>query len=460
MAVSAPYTRSQLGVIFGSALLGYAMDGYNMLIVSFVLPDIERGLDMSATAAGSVISVQLVASIMGGMLFGRIADRWGRKNGLLLSIVLYSVGALASGFSWNLSSLLALRFVTGIGLGGEWGLGMTLMRETWSSKRRGLGSGIIQSSFIVGIAIAGTAATVITQALGPGSWRVVLMTGAVPVLLGLAMRLWLPESRDWQRDRDRRAAGTDGAGFTDAGVLGSGGLTRRPWVNGALAALLVGGYMLAFYAVATFMPSLITHGYHAGGAVAKSISDAVIWIAVPFYIGAGALSDLLGRKKALLIPGALMIAASVFLYVATAADAPYPGSLWGWPVFWAYCLWYIGTGAGSVFGVWFAEIFPIRIRASASSMSYMFGRGASAASPVIVPALAGAALVAAAHPLGPAMALLSIIGAAVVLLAGVALPETHRRHEGRAVASPAVRVAAAQSASTDGEYRLSNSSGI
>ena len=109
--VNAPYTTSQRWVILSSAILGYVTDGYNLLIITFLLPSVTRDLGISTEQAGFIVTAQLIASIIGGALFGRLADARGRKSALTWSIALFSLGALLSAFSWGYSSLLITRII-------------------------------------------------------------------------------------------------------------------------------------------------------------------------------------------------------------------------------------------------------------------------------------------------------------------------------------------------------------
>ena len=415
------YTTMQLTSIFVSTLLGYSLDGYNLLILSFLMPYIASDMHLSPVATGTIFSMQLVASMLGGVLFGWIADALGRKNGLILSIALYSVGALVSGFSWNLASLMVLRFITGLGLGGEWGIGMALFNEAWSPTRRGLGAAVIQSSFLAGVSVAGIVAAAIIGAAGPTGWRVALMTGFIPVVLVLVIRLWMPESHLWREYHELKRAGRlpEEKRRQSAPVVEI--FRGKALILTIMGLLLVGGFMFAFYGVSTFVPTLIVKGYHARPATFAAVNTAVTWISIPIYIVFGGLSDAWGRKKAFLVPGLAMAAGSIALFVVTRTPGTYPGSIWVWGLFWAYLLWYAGTSAAALFGVWLSEVFPVEIRATAVSVTYMIGRGASALSPIVVPAFAAGVL------LGRAMGIVSLIGTIVMLAFGLLLPETRGR---------------------------------
>lgn len=419
-AASTGYSSGQLASIFVSALLGYAMDGYNLLILSFLMPYIATTMHLSEVSIGLVFSMQLAASMLGGVVFGWIGDAVGRRNALMLSIIVYSVGALFSGLSGSFGALLLFRFLTGLGLGGEWGSGMVLFNEAWSARRRGLGASIIQSSFLMGISLAGIVAAGIISSHGPTGWHLALETGALPIVLVLLIRFWMPESRLWKEYQAAKKAGTLPPEKMKESVPLVEIFRGRalPWTIAGL--LMVAGFMLAFYGVVPFIPTIIIKVYHAGPAVFAQVNTAVTWIAIVFYIAFGWISDSWGRKRTFLIPGVLMLAGAVALFVATQSRAPYPGAIWGWGLFLAYLLWYVGTSASALFGVWLSEVFPVEVRNTAVSVTYMIGRGASAIAPVLVPVIGGAVL-------GVGIGVIALVGAVVMLIFGLTLPETRGR---------------------------------
>lgn len=414
------YTGGQLASIFVSALLGYAMDGYNLLILSFLMPYIASTMHLTVVATASVFSAQLFASMFGGILFGWIADAIGRRNALMLSIAVYSIGALLSGLSGSFGVLLAFRILTGLGLGGEWGIGMVLFNEAWNSKRRGLGAGIIQSSFLAGISLAGIVAARVIASRGPNGWHFALMTGVLPVILVLVVRLWMPESKLWQSFHDLKKSGQLPEEKKKESVPLVEIFRGRAALWTIVGLLLVGGFMLAFYAVSTFMPTIIIKVFHQPPSTFSHVDTLVTWIAIVFYILFGWLSDTVGRKRAFAIPGGLMVIGAIWLLVATQSSAPVPASIWAWPVFLAYLVWYVGTSSSALFGVWLSEVFPVEIRATAVSVTYMVGRGASAISPVLVPLIAGGVL-------GKGLGVLGTVGACLMLIFGLLLPETRGR---------------------------------
>jgi MFS family permease len=418
---SVGYTAAQRVSILSSAILGYTLDGYNLLILSFVMPALRKSMGLTAGQVGLVASSQLLASVVGGIVFGWYADRRGRRAGLALSILVFAVGALLSGLAWDASSLIVFRFITGIGLGGEWGLGMALFNEAWS-RRRGLGSAVIQSCLPLGSLLAGLVAAPILTSLGPDGWRWALASGFVPVVLCIVVRFMMPESRLWEEyDKLRREGQLQeqaGHGFAVFKEIMQGE-TRRLWFLGFL---LVGGYMLAYYGVTTYMPSMIVQNYHGTPSVWKAVNTFAVWVVIPVKVIFGALGDRLGRRFASLVPIGFMVLASIG-FVATSNGGlhqDYPGTIWTWNVFWIFFVWSAGNAGTSSLGAWLSEIFPTSVRATGISTTYMFGRGLAALSPVLVP-------LAANGNLGRGMGVISLGGTLLFVIAGFLLPETRNR---------------------------------
>lgn len=413
------YSGGQRASVFISAILGFALDGYNLLIISFLMPALEATLHINLVEAGVISSVQLIAAVVGGVLFGWIGDAIGRKNSLMGSILLYTIGAVLSGLSWNYGALLVFRFITGIGLGGEWGAGMVLFNEVWNPKRRGLGSSVIQASFLAGISLAGVVAQWALHSFGPTGWHAAFYTGVIPILLVIFIRFVMPESHLWaEYDRLRKNGQLPPEKARESAPIAEifkGAALKYTMIG----LLMVAGYMFAFYSVTTFMPTFMIKAGHMAPALVSPLTTTILWIAIPCYILAGWISDSWGRKIAFAIPAVLEIVGFIWLYLVGKAGIAFPGGFGAWAVFWAYLLFYVGSGAATMFGPWFSEIFPTELRATAVSFCYMVGRASSALAPVLVPVVAAAS----AKGLQGGMSI-GLVGAVLLVVLGLFLPET------------------------------------
>ncbi len=424
------YTAVQRWFVAGSAMLGFGLDFYNLVVVAFLLQVIQSSLHMGLPDAGTIIAATLAASVVGGVSVGWLGDRIGRKNALMVTLLLLAAGALLSALAWNFNSLLAFRIIAGIGVGGEWGAGIVLFNEVWTPRQRGIGSALVQAMAAAGTALA---AVVSAWALGnfipDTAWRVAMAIGAAPLLLMLVVRIWMPESRLWQEyDRRRRAGDLPAEKLNEKSPIIEmlRGISARYFV---LATLVSAGYMFAYQAITSFMPTLMIRTLGATPAVVRDAS--LLWSAVLAVgmMATGWISDRFGRKAAVM--SATILGVIGFGAIWLTGDIRYGGSVLGWPLFWAYCLWGTAQGAGGQFGPWWSELYPTELRASAASSIYTSGRLVSASAPYLVPLfvpLMGGSLLAAM--------MLGLVGSVVGLVCTLALPETAGRRfavvEGRA----------------------------
>jgi MFS family permease len=165
-AIDLTYTGRERSFVTWSAILGYAFDFYNLIIMAFLLTQIQKSLGMTLPQTGLIVSMTLTGSVIGGVGIGWLGDVIGRKNALLASLALLAAGSVLSAFAWDFYSLLAFRFITGVGVGGEWGAGMVLLNEVWRSEQRGFGSCVVQAMSAAGTAIAVLVATFALTHLG------------------------------------------------------------------------------------------------------------------------------------------------------------------------------------------------------------------------------------------------------------------------------------------------------
>ena len=415
------YSRLERVAIMASCMLGFALDLYDVLIMPFLMGSIQKSLQISLAQVASVTSLTLIGSVVGGAVFGWLGDRVGRKQSLQLTLLLFAAGSIASAFSWNYGSLAVLRFVTGIGLGGEWGTGMVLFNEAWNKERRGLGSAFIQGSAVIasaGASIIGVWATT-TFSLEWG-WRIALLTGGSPILLMIFIRLFMPESKAWlQFDRMRKSGvlRTVAARQTNTLIRMFQGRLLPITV---MCLIWMMAYMFCYYGIVVFMPTLMQKSLNTPPEVVRNISVIASIVGGVSYITMGALNDACGRRFGALLPGLSWFAMACGLYLY--AHDKYQGSLLDFPIFWIYLTFVIGNSSLGVVGTWLSEIYPIEVRSTAVSFIYMAGRGIGSLAPVVIPmaaALFGGEL---------ALGMMVVVPAIILFLAmTLALPETRGR---------------------------------
>ncbi len=192
--VVAPTARSQRHVV-AACYLGWTLDAFDFFIMSFALDDVAREFGTTRTMVTWAFFFTLAARPLGAALFGRIADRYGRRPTLMANVITYSVLEFASGFAPNLATFFVLRALYGVAMGGEWGVGASLTMESIPARWRGTVSGLLQAGYPSGFLLATLLFYVAYSLVG---WRGMFMIGVLPALLVLYIRRNVPESPDWQ----------------------------------------------------------------------------------------------------------------------------------------------------------------------------------------------------------------------------------------------------------------------
>jgi MFS family permease len=379
--------------------LGWMLDAMDVVLYSLVLTHLMRDLGMDKPTAGLLNSLTLVASALGGALFGFLADRIGRTRALMLSILVYSVSSGACGLSTTVVQLAIFRFILGLGMGGEWTTGAALIAESWPDRHRGKALGLMQSSWAIGEILA---AGVVALVLPSYGWRAVFFVGVLPALVVFWIRRDVPESELWLEKATNKEP-------TRLSVLWRKDLRR----NGLLATAMNACAMFGYRGLFTWIPAYLSLPIAEGGRgldLMKTTKWLVVmgvgkWLGYALF---GFAADAFGRKRAYVVY-LLAAAALVPLY----GMATQPGTLLVLGPFVAF----FGTGFFSGFSALAAELFPTSIRATAMGLSYNIGRGLSAFAPFVVGALA------VRYSLGGAFFLLAGAFFMAALLA-LLLPET------------------------------------
>src|SRR6202034_1953596 len=194
IAALSGWTSDQKHIVAAS-FLGWTLDAFDFFLLVFVLKDIAQDFGTQITDVTFAILLTLAMRPIGAFLFGRAADRWGRRPTLMVNILLYSAIEFASGFAPSLTALLVLRAIFGIAMGGEWGVGASLTMESVPLHARGLVSGLLQSGYPAGYFLASIVYGLLFQYIG---WRGMFMVGVIPALLVLYIRRHVPESPSWK----------------------------------------------------------------------------------------------------------------------------------------------------------------------------------------------------------------------------------------------------------------------
>ena len=351
--------------------LGWMLDAMDVTLYSMVLATLVAEFGMSKPEAGSLNSLTLFASAIGGLMFGFIADRMGRTRALMGSILVYSVASFACGFSQTVTQLAIFRFVLGLGMGGEWTTGAALIAETWPAAHRGKALGLMQSTWAIGEMIAALVTLAVLPTLG---WRAVFFVGILPAILVFWIRRDVEEPALWL---ERRAAAP-----VSLSILFRPAIRTRA----VLATLMNAFGMFGYWGLFTWIPGYLALPESDGGrglGMATSLTW-VLFMAPGKWLGYtlfGFAADTLGRRTSY-----------VFYLVMAAILVPIFGHTTSltWLIVLGPFVGFFGTGFFSGFAAIASELFPTEIRATAMGLTYNIGRGFSAAAPFVVGAVAKA----------------------------------------------------------------------
>jgi MFS family permease len=348
-----------------AAQAGWMLDAMDFLLFSFAVIPIREEFGLSNGTMGALTSVALIAGAVGGMVFGRLADRLGRVRALTFSILLYSAATVGLATSVALWQLVAWRIAVGLGMGGEWSCGSVLVAETWPAEHRGKAMGLMQAGWAIGALIAAAASALI---LGRYGWRVLFLIGALPAIAAFFIRRGVEEPTVW-RDRPR-----DASRWSE--------MFAPPFLRRTvIATLLSSSVLVAYWGVTSWLPAFLATPIAKGGAGLTVTTSAKWLIALQVgaffgYISFGWIADRIGRRPAFtffMIAATLLVPLFAF-YARTPMLLLTLGPLLGFFV----------HGYFSLFGAMLAELFPTRIRAGAQGFCYNGGRLASAAAPLLI----------------------------------------------------------------------------
>ena len=351
---------------------------YSLTLLSFLLPQIQGELGVTEADLATLTAVGVGMTGIGGLLFGWMSDRLGRRASMALSIAAFSLGnaacAFAPGFGW----LLAARALAGLGIGGTWGAGQAMLGETFPPALRGRYGAIAQSGAPAGLGLATIVGSFLAPHLG---WRPIFLLSAAPVLVLLAWKR-LPESDLWLEHRRRLGAGELGA------------RDRRPilaqLVGADLAGLFARAFILTILNMSAYWFAIVWLPRYLQKDRGLSIFGSGWWTltfvagSLLGYLTFGWVSDSIGRRRAFALYCAVTAAGllMVTLFWDVLASRPAVGLA---------CMFIagVGTGTWSCYGPYFSEIFPTRVRGAAMSIIMNVTRGVQFLAPLVIAGVAG-----------------------------------------------------------------------
>ncbi len=419
-------TRYQWLVLF-VAWLGWVFDAMDATIYAIVLHpalhDLLHNVSRSGAASaeqigwygGIIFSIFLIGWAIGGICFGLIADRFGRTKTLIATILIYALFTGMAALSQDWWHLAIYRFLTALGIGGEWAAGAAIVAETWPEDRRAKAAGILQSAWAGGFFLAAS----FNLLLKDYGWRTLFLVGVVPAFAALLVRWWVKEPERWVQAHDRESPSA-ARSVAHLQELFGPALSRNTWVGSTLAFVAVFGLWGATNWTPTLVRAMPEINALDPASVTVSVSHAIMMLnagALLGYLTFGPLADRLGRR---VMFGVMCLGSLVMLPVVYLFSSSYRDVLWLLPM-----LGFFNNGIFSGFPIYLPELYPTRLRATGAGFCFNAGRVLASAAPFVTGWLV--ATLGSFNKAASTIALIYIIGLLVLPFAsetkGKPLPE-------------------------------------
>lgn len=384
--------------LLGSAV-GYAMDGFDLLILGFMLTAISADLALSPSQAGSLVTWTLIGAVAGGVIFGALSDKYGRVRVLTWTIVLFAVFtglcALAQGY-WD---LLIYRTIAGIGLGGEFGIGMALAAEAWPARHRAKAASYVALGWQVGVLAAALLTPLLLPYIG---WRGMFILGIFPAFVAWYLRAKLHEPEVFVK---KAASTTTVSKFESFKLLVKDKATAK--VSAGIV-VLTSVQNFGYYGIMIWMPNFLSKQ------LGFSLTKSGLWTAVTIcgmMLGIwifGQLADRIGRK-----PSFILFQAGAVISILTYSQLTDPTAML---IAGAFLGMFVNGMMGG-YGALMAEAYPTQARATAQNVLFNLGRAVGGFGPVVVGA------VVSAYSFQLAIAMLALIYVVDIIATIFLIPE-------------------------------------
>jgi len=351
---------------------GWVFDFYDLILFTFLLIPIKKELLLTDVEVSFVLGSSLAATAFGGIIFGYLSDKFGRKDVLQWTILTFSIGTFFSGFANDMTMLIIFRVITGMGVGGEWGTGQTYIGETFPPKVRGKFGAFMQTGAPIGIALASLVGGYVTPVIG---WRWSFYISILPALLVVFIRKNLPESDMWIENKKKTAVLIK-ENFSSKIALLLGSKYRKIFILSLVLAIFD---MSAYWFTYSWMPGYLHEQRQFS--ISKSAEWMIITQAGGFigYFTFGFAADRIGRRPAYTIYSFIMAAGLVLITLLWNLIVEY-----NWLIL--VCMFTVGFGTGMFggYGPLFSELFPTGIRNTAMGIAFNTARGIQFLTPVII----------------------------------------------------------------------------
>jgi MFS transporter, SHS family, lactate transporter len=338
---------------FFACLLGWSLDAFDFFILIFCVTAIAKDFHAAVPAVAQAIFLTLAFRPVGALLFGTLADRFGRRPTLMINISCFSVLEMACAFAPSLHVLLILRALFGVAMGGEWGVGAALALESLPIEGRGFFSGLLQEGYALGYLMAAGVYALLFSHIG---WRGMFVVGAAPAILVAYIGLKVEESPVWVEHRASLA--------TDVNRPSLKQNLRRYGLTFLFLILLMAGFNSFSHGTQDLYPTFLQHDHHLSPSMTGTIAVVYNIGAILGGLSFGGLSERWGRKRAII--GAALLSIPIIPLFALAH------SLW-LLVLGAFLMQFMVQGAWGVVPAYLSELSPKPVRATFPGLAYQLG---------------------------------------------------------------------------------------
>ncbi len=333
--------------VVAASFLGWTLDAFDYFLLVFVIDDVAKEFGSTHRAVAWALTLTLALRPLGAFLFGRLADRFGRRPVLMLDVALYSLMGLASAFAPSLTVFLVIRALFGVAMGGEWGIGASLTMESVNPGARGLVSGVLQSGYPTGYLLASLVFALLYPVVG---WRGMFAIGFLPAVLVLYIRRHVPESPAWQAGLVRPTP-----------ILQT---LSRHWTLALYAVVLMTAFNFFSHGTQDIYPTFLRDAHHFNAHTTGAI-------AIVYNIGAilggwtfGTWSQRLGRRRTMIVAALLAIPVTYVWAYSSGAVLLAAG---------AFLMQFCVQGAWGVVPAYLIEVSPAEARATFPGTVYQIG---------------------------------------------------------------------------------------
>jgi len=351
-----------------ASVAGLTLEGMDIMFISFAMTMIIAEFNIDLATGGLISSITNVGMLLGGIIFGVLADKYGRVKVFTYTVILFAIGTALTGLATSIEQVYLFRFIAGIGAGGEYGIGMALVAEAWPKNKQGRASSYVSVGAQYGVILAALLSAVILPTLG---WRALFFVGVIPVVFAFIVRKNLDESPEWLAAQKNKKASKK----VEKGKLVQLFETPRTAITTISLIIMATVQIAGYNGLMIWLPSMLqqSQGLSVSGSALWTISTAVGMIIGMLTFGL--FLDRFGAKRAF---GIFLIASAcaVFLYSYATGSA---GVLIGGAI-----VGFFSNGMFAGYGALIGSLYPVQIRSTATNTIFNFGRAIGGFSPMLV----------------------------------------------------------------------------